>query len=591
MPIASLRPLAVLLLGGSLTLPALAETPVAPPPKPEPAAAAEVDGDPGAYLAARTAARDNDYSAGAAWFARALMADPDNLDLVQGAVVSNIGTGNFVAAAAAADRLVQMGEKDQIAYIALIADRAHKGDFPAVLGLLKGGQKVGALLDGLVNAWSELGAGRMSEALAGFDTLTSTPAIKAFGLYHKALALASAGDFEGAENIFSGKAAGPIAVTRRGIIAHAQVLSQLERDPEALEILDKAFGDDPEPALDALRARLKAGETVPFDIVRTPADGIAEVFYTLATALNGEADDGYTVLYARAATFLRPDHTEAVLLAAGLLDAQKQYDLATALYASVPADDPAFYIAEIGRAQGAYAMDRKEAALEILDALARKQPQNVTVQVALGDALRREEKWERALKAYDAALALPVANEERFWSVWYSRGIAEERLGNFPKAVSDMRKALELSPDEPQVLNYLGYSYVDRGENLDEALAMIQRAVSRKPDSGYIIDSLAWALYRLGRYDEALPHMEQASLLEPVDPVVTDHLGDVYWAVGRQMEARFQWRRALSFAPEEKDAARIRRKLEVGLDAVLAEEGAKPLVPVKSVEAKPADAD
>ena len=148
--------------------------------------------------------------------------------------------------------------------------------------------------------------------------------------------------------------------------------------------------------------------------------------------------------------------------------------------------------------------------------------------------------------------------------------------------VADLEEALRLNPEQPQVLNYLGYSYVDRGENLDEALGMIERAVAREPGSGYIIDSLAWAYYRLGRYAEAVGPMEQASLLEPVDPIVTDHLGDIYWAVGRTREAEFQWHRALSYGPEEKDATRIRAKLEKGLDAVLADEGAKPLAPVEA---------
>ena len=145
-----------------------------------------------------------------------------------------------------------------------------------------------------------------------------------------------------------------------------------------------------------------------------------------------------------------------------------------------------------------------------------------------------------------------------------------------------MREALRLNPDQPQVLNYLGYSFVDRGENLDEALGMIERAVAAEPGSGYIIDSLAWAYYRLGRYADAVAPMEQASLLEPVDPIVTDHLGDVYWAVGRTREAEFQWHRALSYGPLEKDAVRIRAKLEKGLDAVLAEEGAAPIAPVEA---------
>ena len=129
-------------------------------------------------------------------------------------------------------------------------------------------------------------------------------------------------------------------------------------------------------------------------------------------------------------------------------------------------------------------------------------------------------------------------------------------------------------PNQPQVLNYLGYTWIDRGENLDEAVQMIEAAVKAAPDQGYIIDSLAWAYYRLGRFADALAPMERASLLEPVDPVVTDHLGDIYWVNGRTLEARFQWRRALSFEPAEKDAVRIRAKLDKGLDAVLTQEKA-----------------
>jgi tetratricopeptide (TPR) repeat protein len=204
------------------------------------------------------------------------------------------------------------------------------------------------------------------------------------------------------------------------------------------------------------------------------------------------------------------------------------------------------------------------------------------VHVALADAYRRDERFEEARAAYDAAVARLPASDAGHWVLYFSRGICAERLGDFTAAEADMREALRLNPDEPRVLNYLGYSFVDRGENLDEALGMIERAVAREPGSGYIIDSLAWAYYRLGRYADAVQPMEQASLLEPVDPIVTDHLGDVYWAVGRTREAEFQWHRALSYGPEEKDAARIRAKLEKGLDTVLAEEGAKPIAPVEA---------
>ncbi|MEM6741720.1 MAG: hypothetical protein AAF646_16545, partial [Pseudomonadota bacterium] len=137
--------------------------------------------------------------------------------------------------------------------------------------------------------------------------------------------------------------------------------------------------------------------------------------------------------------------------------------------------------------------------------------------------------------------------------------------------------ALELNPGQPSVLNYLGYSFVEMRTNLEEAMQMIREAVAARPDSGHIVDSLGWGLYRLGEYEEAVVHMERAAELLPVDPIINDHLGDVYWAVGRKVEAQFQWHRALSFDPEPEDAERIRRKLEVGLDLVLEEEGAAPL--------------
>ena len=156
--------------------------------------------------------------------------------------------------------------------------------------------------------------------------------------------------------------------------------------------------------------------------------------------------------------------------------------------------------------------------------------------------------------------------------------MVNERLDAWPEAEADFRAALELNPDNPSVLNYLGYSMVDRGitENYDEALGMIETAVAERPDSGAIVDSLAWVYYKLGRYQDAVGPMERAAELEPNDPIISDHLGDVYWMVGRETEARFQWRRAQSFDPDEETAARIRRKLEVGLDVVYAQDGTPP---------------
>ncbi|NEY90883.1 tetratricopeptide repeat protein [Tabrizicola oligotrophica] len=544
--------------------------------------AEEEVGVAGAFLAARAAASHADYAAAAEWYARALLAEPTNPGFLEGAVMANIGLGEFTPAANMARALHDQGVDTQISYLALLIASLQAEDYAGVIERSTDGVEKGALLDTLVTAWAQAGLGRMSEATETFDKLTRSPEMAAFGLYHKALALASAGDFEGADAIFADERAGALREMRRGVLAHVRVLSQLERNADALKLLDDSFTGEPDFELDQLRHRLAAGEPVPFDMVTTAKDGMAEVFYTLAMALGQEGDPAHTLVYARGAQALRPAQDDTALLVAGLLTEQGQHDLAIEVYAAIPADSPSFHIAEIGRAEATHAAGRTEASIEILQGLARAKPDLLVAQIALADGLRREERFDEARKAYDAAIGLLGPSAPDHWALYFSRGICAERLGDFDGTVADMREALRLNPDQAQVLNYLGYSYVDRGENLDEALGMIERAVAKEPGSGYIIDSLAWAYYRLGRYGEAVEPMERASLLEPVDPIVTDHLGDVYWAVGRTREAEFQWHRALSYGPEEKDALRIRAKIEKGLDAVLAEEGAKPIAPVEA---------
>jgi tetratricopeptide (TPR) repeat protein len=538
------------------------------------------DGDAGAYLAARVAESQNDFRAAAGWYGRAILADSGNPRLLEGAILAELGTGDVPLAIKAAELLRALGgEPSQLAELALIADEAMREDYAAILAAAEGGRDLGDLVNALVAAWAKLGEGNMSEALEGFDAITATRGLEAFGYYHKALALASVGDFEGADDILSGRAAGPIFVMRRGVFAHAQILSQLERNADALALLDQSFGTAPNPVIDALRRRLEAGEPVPFDTVRTARDGIAEVFHSVGTALNGDADAVNTLLHLRIASYLRPDHADAILMTADVLDTLGQHELAAETYAAFPPGDPNFVSAEIGRAGALQAQGKGDAAIEALQVLARSHGDLMGVHFALGDVLRAEDRFDEAEIAYTAAIDLLPEVTEDDWVLFFYRGICHEQSQDWPAAEADFRRALELNPTQPQVLNYLGYGLVDRGEKLDEALGLIEKAVAGDPDKGYIIDSLAWALFRLGRYDEALEPMERASLLEPVDPIVTDHLGDVYWMVGRKLEARFQWRRALSFEPTEKDATRIRRKLEVGLDAVMAEEaqGAGPV--------------
>ncbi len=548
--------------------------------------AATYHGDSGAFLAARVAEADNDLRAAARWYAQTIVADDTNAGLLTGSIAANMALGEFDLATDAANKIVALKVKSQAADFALMTRDLAAEDYKAVLAAQKAGRSLGSpLTDDLITAWANFGVGNMTEALAGFDKLATTEGLEAFGLYHKALALASAGDFEGADKILSGEAAGTIAVLRSGVIAHVQILSQLERNPDALKLLDGNFGPDPDPQLDELRTRLKAGEPVPFDAIRNARDGMAEVFFTVASALQGETEDSFILTHTRIATHLRPDHTDSLLTSANLLEKMGQFDLAVETYGQVSPQDPTYYVAEIGRADALYQGGQPEAAIEALRALTRSFPTLIPVQATLADQLRRTDKCAEAIPAYDATLKLVTKPEPQHWNLFFSRGTCLENVKDWARAEPDLRRALALYPGQPQILNYLGYSLVDRGEKLPEALSLIEQAVAAQPEAGYIIDSLAWAYFRLGRYDDALAPMEKASLLEPVDPVVTDHLGDVYWAVGRKLEAKFQWRRALSFEPDEKETTRIRRKLEVGLDVVLKEEGAPALKPVDAAAA------
>lgn len=534
------------------------------------------EGLAGSYLAARHASAASDYASASVYYTAALVRDPSNPVLLENAVLAQIGLGAVDRAVPIARRMQQSGIKSQFADVVMLADTLARKDYAQVAADFQAGLALGPLVDQLVLAWGELGQGRMAEALAAFDAAATADGLQVYALYHKALALASAGDFEGADKILSGDASGPISLNRRGLMARMQILSQLERNADAVALIDASFNVELDPAMSALRTRLGAGEVLAFDMVRDATDGEAEVFLTLASALNGDADIGLTLVYARIAQFLRPGNADAILFVADLLAQQNQFDLASQTFNLIAQDDPAYIAAEMGRADALYNDGKKDAALEVMEQLAKSHGNTSAVMVTLGDMLRRGERYDDAAAVYTSAIALLGTPKPAHWSIYYTRGIAEERLGRMDAAEADMRLALKLSPDQPQVLNYLGYAFVDAGRNLDEALAMIQRAVAARPDDGYIIDSLAWTYYRMGRFADAVEPMERAAEIEAVDPIVNDHLGDIYWAVGRTLEAQFQWRRALSFKPDAKDEARILRKLDLGLDAVLLEEAGKP---------------
>ncbi|WP_204353973.1 tetratricopeptide repeat protein [Yoonia maritima] len=535
------------------------------------------DPNAGAYLAGRQAVHDHDYGSGARYLTEGLLSDPSNPYLLDRAMTSYVALGQMDQAISIAQAIVDQGFNSQVAHLVLQMADVKSENWDGIFQALEQGRTVSPLIDGIAQAWAHLGNGDMTKASAGFDRVIETEGMVVYGVTHKAYALASVGDFEGAEAMFSMRVAGGMRYNRKSGIAHAQILSQLGRNEDALVILDGVFGAKLDPGLAQLRDQLQAGEAVAYNAVTTPEQGMAEIYHITAGAIQNDAPDAYTLMYARAANYLWPDNTVATLMTAGLLEKLGQYDLSNAAYTSVPRDDPAFHAAELGRADVLRSGGRVEAAIEVLDALARSHPDLPQVFTNQGDTLRQAGRYEEAGRAYTRAIELYDDDDPTKWFAYYTRGICAHKTDNWPAAEADFRAALSLQPNHPQILNYLGYSLVERGEKLDEALGMLETAAAARPDHGAIIDSLGWVLFQLGRYDEAVGLLESAAELEPVDSVVNDHLGDAYWAVGREVEAQFQWNRALSFGPSDTEALRIRDKLDRGLDIVLVEEGLAPI--------------
>ncbi len=537
-----------------------------------PAAASSLSG---AYLAAMQADFRDDYPEAAAYYEQALALDPDNIGLLTNAVVSLMAMGDVAAARPLADRLDKADPGNQVAALVRLGDTLAAGDFAQAATILDAAKtSLNPLLQGLLAGWIEVGRDDFAAAKVKFEALTGNDALTAYGQYHEALALALAGDFVSAETILAGGDKGPLHLNRSAIVAHAEILAQLDRDEEAIKIIDEALaGGVPDAPLVALRTRLAAGEDVPFDQITSAKDGVAETFLTLADALNTDQSQRVALVHARIAEEVRPDLVEAKLLAAEILESEDQFALATEALADVPETSPWFVTTEIRRANTQRSAGDPEAGLATLVALAATHGDQIEVESALGDAQRMAENFPEAVAAYTRAIALAGEPKPAHWPLYYTRGISNERAGNWPAAEADFREALAIQPDQPLVLNYLGYSLVEKHEDLDEALAMIEKATKAEPEDGYITDSLGWVLYRLGRYQEAVKPMLRAVELTPDDPIINDHLGDVLWMVGRKREAEFQWRRALSFGPaEDLDMDRVRQKLDVGLDKVLASE-------------------
>jgi tetratricopeptide (TPR) repeat protein len=562
----SLRRLAGPAAFGGMMLTALAATADTPPttePLPD-----MLPSPLGHYLASRFAQASGDLGAAVDLLRFALAADPDNVQLLRTDYNLMVSEGQMSDALSLAKRLQAAGALDGVARVGLAIDRAKAGDYAGADNYLADikGEGLERFLKPMLRSWTQL-------ELAGLDAaekaLLPLGAVNGFEpLYQLQLGLLAdkAGKTtEAAEHYAKAmQLANEQAFRMVDIVANFDLRQGKKK--EALALYDSFDQGHPNNLLtQSLRKAAESGaKTAP--IVATSLDGMGEALFQLSVLLQTESSNDAALLLARMALYARGDDPIYLALLADILDAENRTADALAAYRQVPPDAPYGWQAEVKVGEELHRLGRDDEAVAYLKKLVASRADRSEAAIELGDTLRATKQFADAVKAYDTAIARMGPTRPEDWAVYYFRGIALERSGQWPLAEKDFKKALQLQPDHPYVLNYLGYTWVDRGEHLKEAIKMLQKAVEQKPDDGFIVDSLAWAYYRLGQYDKAVVYQEKAVSLEPGDSVLNDHLGDIYWKLGRRNEARFQWQRALAFKPDADRVAPIEAKLQHGLD-------------------------
>jgi Flp pilus assembly protein TadD len=530
----------------------------------------------GSYLAGRLAAKQLDAASAAAFYSKALQADPDSAMLMDSALQMEASQGNWPRAEALAKELINVEPNNRVAHVLLGIAAFRAGRFAEAEEHFKGSgtHPIGELTNILARAWILQAQGKTDEALAIIDAAKLPDWANTFVRYHRALLADLAGRTSEARVSYSRISKNDQRILRVAL-AFARHAANAGDTKLAQSILNAHFErakGEGHPYARALLAEIEAGKR-PQLLITSPSEGLAELFYGLGELLASEpapaAGDPVTlrlgIVFLQFALNLSPDSPFPLLALAGAQESAKHYRAAIDAYDRIPKGTPLAVAIDISKALNLNQLERVDEAQSLLEELARQHPRDFRPPEALGNIMRAHKRYAEAADYYSKAIALIPHPEPKHWTFFYARGTCYERLKRLPDAEADLQRSLKLSGDQPLTLNYLGYTWIDHNRYLKKGLQMIEKAVRLKPDDGYIVDSLGWAHYRLGNFNEAVKYLEQAVVLRPEDATLNDHLGDAYWRVGREREARFQWDQALKLSPEPEDAEKIKQKLQKGL--------------------------
>jgi tetratricopeptide (TPR) repeat protein len=521
----------------------------------------------GSYLAARHASVERDAASAATFYRSALRTDPKNNELLDRAFISSLADGDIEESVKLADRILTVDKTNRVARLVIgVRDLKQKKYASAQTNLnqsIRG--PITDLVATLLSSWAASGAGDVKGAVANIDKLAGPEWYPIFKDLHAGMILELAGK-EKEAGVRLERAYKLEDSMLRVSDDYARWLSRNKDAASAMAVYEAFDKKLPRhPLVQQAMRETEAGKKLP-PIADSPQAGAAEALYGIGSTLTRRGGEDLALVYLQLALYLVPNHPMALLSLADLYESVKRPAMAIKIYERMPASSPLKRNAQIQLAIDLDAADRTDEAIKILLGVTAEDPRDIEAVMALGNIQRGRKKFADCVATYSQGIdILPKATDKNTWVYYYYRGICEERDKRWNKAEADMRKALDLQPEQPHVLNYLGYSWIDQGINLDEGMKMIKRAVDQRPDDGYIVDSLGWAYYRIGNYEDAVKNLERAIDLKPEDPTINDHLGDAYWRVGRTLEAKFQWAHARDLKPEPEDLPKIEAKIEHGM--------------------------
>jgi tetratricopeptide (TPR) repeat protein len=526
----------------------------------------ENDSLSGNYLAGRSAGHERDNAVAADYLSRALLLDPNNPALTEKLFQLEVAAGDIQSAEELAIKVLGFNSQQRLARIVLGLRDLRNKHYPQARKNFDQAAytPVGELTSALLNAWAFAGEGNLPSALKELDKLDTNESFANFKTYHAALIADLLNNPVRAEEAYK-KAYQQGNASLRIVQSYGNFLERHNRKDEAIKIYQSFLdGGDDNPLVRAALAAAKSGQAAqPF--IGSVEAGASEAMFSMASAMTDEQSIDVAILYTQLSLSLHGDKPVVYTLLGDVYEQAKLYNDAIKAYDQTPASSPLRNNSDTQIAVDLQQLNKTKDAQDKLNAVITRDPTNYAALVTLGNIHRNNEEYQQAADIYTRTIALFPQPGKDQWRLFYYRGMSYERLKQWDKAEPDFRKALSLSPDEPVVLNYLGYSMIEKKINLTEALAMVKKAVELKPNDGYIVDSLGWAYYQLGDYEQATTQMERAVDLNPADPIIGEHLGDAYWQVGRRLEAKFQWQHAKDNKPLPEDLKRIEDKLKNGM--------------------------